>query len=372
MRYKFVVLFLLLLSQSLVANDGAYYASGNQLIPIEETEIRITKEILTVRKDGEYIYVTVDYTFFNPASAKTILVGFEAPAPSGDVDGRPVNGQHPYINGFSVRMNNELLSHKVALVDEETYFVNGKINSKTASQVLTDDFNPNEPGFYYVYYFDATFHKGVNRIFHTYKFMTSGSIMEAYSFDYILTAATRWANKQIDDFTLNIDMGKGEGFYVRNTFFGSTDDWTVDDGRKIDNAPLMDNDQPNTKFITFSGGVSYSKMNFVPQGELYLMSPRDLNYEVFNYEEQNLPNKIEFDDKYPTRTKSLNKKSYKILRNLPFALRGYVFKTDYLQNYYLSQKWYKPNPNYKGTIGSIFSEEKRWLDLVEANKWKEN
>lgn len=373
MNKLFNIIYLVLLSFSVFANDGAYYASGNQLIPINETEICITKEILTIiRKEDGYIYVTVDYTFDNPTSEKSILVGFEAPSPSGDVDGYPIDGKHPYINGFSVKMNNVLLNFKIAIVNEETYYINGKINSKTEDQVISDDFNANEPDFYYVYYFNTNFNKGINKIVHTYKFKTSGSVMENYNFDYILTAATRWANKQIDDFTLNIHMGNDESFNLRNTFFSKNDKWTIDNGRSMLTKNSYNN-HSSTKFITFSGGISYSMKDFIPKGELYLTSPRDFNHDVFNFKGQNLPNIIKFgNDKYPTVTKSEGENSYKILRNLPYAIKGYVFKTEFIQNYYLTQKWYKPNPEYKVDLEHLLYKERQWVIEVNSNKWKEN
>jgi len=365
----FVIYLGLLTNLSMFANDGAYFATGNQLIPITETEISITKEILTIiRKDDGYIYVTVDYTFYNPTFDKTILVGFEAPSPSGDVDGYPINGKHPYIKGFSVKMNDVLLQHKVAIVNEENYYIEGKINSKKVNEVIGDDFNANEPDFYYVYYFDANFKKGINKIIHTYRFKTSGSVMENYYFDYILTAATRWANHKIDDFTLNITMGNDESFELANSFFSKNDKWTIDDGRSV-SAKLQFDNKPTTKFITFSGGISFSMKNFIPKGELHITSPRDFNVAVFNFKEHNLPGEIKFNTKYPTVTNSKDEKSYKILRNLPFALRGYVFKTAYIQTYYLSQKWYKPNLNYKPSLKNIAHKEKEWFDAVNKNKW---
>ena len=46
------------------ANDAAYFTSGNQLIPVKETDISIRKEILTIglQDDGK-ADVTVYYEF---------------------------------------------------------------------------------------------------------------------------------------------------------------------------------------------------------------------------------------------------------------------------------------------------------------------
>lgn len=234
MNFKLGLL-LFLFGFNCFANDGAYYASGNQLIPINETDVTVTKEVLTlVRKvvDGEtYVYVTVDYTFFNSGKNKTILVGFEAPSPFGDVNGYPKNGAHPYISNFDVIMNNQFLKHKTAMVNTDNYYINGAIDAKTEAEVIGEDFNSNSPEFYYVYYFNANFKPGINTIKHTYRFNMSGSVLERYSFDYILTAANRWGNNQIDDFTLNIDMGNNQGFNISNTFFEDKKEWSIEDGR---------------------------------------------------------------------------------------------------------------------------------------------
>ena len=66
------------------ANDGSYYASGNQIIPLQETDISAKKEVLTIKRiEGDKVRVTVDYVFHNPTEEKTILMGFEAGSPRG-------------------------------------------------------------------------------------------------------------------------------------------------------------------------------------------------------------------------------------------------------------------------------------------------
>ena len=90
------------------ANDAEYYASGNQLVPLKQTSIRVTKEVLSIdlRDDGT-AFVDVQYEFTNPENkAKTILMGFEADPPyssEGDIHhsngrqqwGRLGNGGNP-------------------------------------------------------------------------------------------------------------------------------------------------------------------------------------------------------------------------------------------------------------------------------------
>ncbi|WP_289044348.1 YARHG domain-containing protein [uncultured Olleya sp.] len=376
MNFKFGLL-LFFFGFNCFANDGAYYASGNQLIPINETDVTVTKEVLTlVRKvvDGEtYVYVTVDYTFFNSGKNKTILVGFEAPSPFGDVNGYPKNGAHPYISNFDVIMNNQFLKHKTAMVNTDNYYINGAIDAKTEAEVIGEDFNSNSPEFYYVYYFNANFKPGINTIKHTYRFNMSGSVLERYSFDYILTAANRWGNNQIDDFTLNIDMGNNQGFNISNTFFEDKNEWSIEDGRVFNHVNEYSKAK-DTKFITNSGKISFKKKNFKPKGELSLYSSATYMkdyYDVFDYTKHNLPHNIIFykeDNK--TCTKSIDEDSYKILRNLPFAIKGYVFKTKVIQDYYLSQSWYKPNPNYVAKLETLSNQVMDWLTVVKSNTWE--
>ena len=96
MRYKLLIILTIFFS-NLYANDGAYFFSGNQLIPTTETDIIVRKEILTLKKiRNQFIEVTVYYEFYNPGIEKEIIVGFEAFAPEGDVNGEPKNGKHPY------------------------------------------------------------------------------------------------------------------------------------------------------------------------------------------------------------------------------------------------------------------------------------
>ena len=48
MKKLLTILLVLLAFSGVKANDGAFYAEGNQLIPITETTIRVQKEILTI------------------------------------------------------------------------------------------------------------------------------------------------------------------------------------------------------------------------------------------------------------------------------------------------------------------------------------
>ena len=71
MTRQIFTIILIFISYSSFANDGAFFAKGNQLIPINETQISVKKEILTLKKvRNQFIEVTVYYEFFNPNEDK--------------------------------------------------------------------------------------------------------------------------------------------------------------------------------------------------------------------------------------------------------------------------------------------------------------
>jgi len=365
---KIIILFILVLQVSLgLCNDGAFFARGGQLIPIVETDISVKKEVLTIKRTNNgYLRVTVSYIFDNPAAEKELLVGFEAPSPFGDVDGTPVNGQHPYISNFSVNMNGIPIRYEAAIVNSKTYYTNGTIDALSEQEAMGENFNVNDPGFYYVYHFKAKFKKGINTVRHTYQFKMSSSVMENYSFGYILTAANRWANNGIDDFTLIIDLGDFQNFLLSTSFFKQASDWALD-GKMIalnaDNLPPYLEFYKNHMQVYCNGGpMVFTKQNFHPAGELNISAPR--NYPLYSVEEFDFKTiALPFDLVSSKNLKiSANEKSYKILRNLPYARRGYVFKTDYIQSYYTAQPWYVPRPNYISNKDDLTEEERLWLD----------
>lgn len=371
---KFSIIFIVLAflaGNTLKSNDGAFFISGNQLIPIVETDISVAKEVLTIKRISEdWVEITVLYEFFNPGKAKNVLVGFEADSPGGDVDGTPKNGEHPYMSDFTVILNSNNLPYKVAIVKDSVYYANGKFKSMTEKEAMGEYFDPNVPEFYYVYHFDANFKEGKNILKHTYKFELSGTVDFYYILTYVLTAANRWANNQIDDFILRIDMGDFQDFYIEKSFFENADEWKGSDDCKItngENTPYYLSTLGSfARFIVRDGIVVFQKKNFHPKGELSILSMYDIFYgEPFNSEEDKLPFSF-FSSQYII--KSADEISKKILRNLPFARRGYIFKTSAIQKYYEKMDWYMPDENYKATTESLTPEEVKWINEVDKTE----
>ena len=345
---KKVLLWIMFLSLVLHANDGAYTLSGNQLIPINESNISIKKEVLTITRidDEEGILdVKVEYTFFNPSKSKTIVVGFEAAEPDGDVTTEPVNGGHPYMKSFSVEMNGKNIAYK--------------INSNVAKANIG-----------YVYYFKAPFKKGINHITHHYRYEPSGGVMTHYEIDYILSAASRWKGNVIEDFILIIDVGDFADFVISKDFFKSGDEWQVDGHTKesVFNWAYVREDEkptPATQFYVKKSPIVFKKKNFKIDGDLSLVSWRYKEdnayyFEEFNYKKVKLffDGNTYFNDNFPK-----DRVSFKIYKNFPYAQRGYIFKDKEIQKYYEGLSWYKKEPNYKPT--KPFINEK--LNVIALN-----
>lgn len=365
---KKLVFVLLFLSHFAFANDGAYYASGNHLIPMYETDIAVTKEILTMQRlDKEMVKITVYYEFFNPKSPKTIAVGFEAASPSGDVDGTPINGKHPYMSDFTVVMNGQKVPYAVALVSDSIYYKNGKFVEKSLAEALKTIDNVNEINFNYVYHFSANFKQGLNTITHTYLFRLSSSVEMVYELPYILTAAKRWANRQIDDFTLQIEMGNFADFHISSTFFDSAEDWKIEGvGKKITigkDAQDVHYATPNSvHFYIREGKLAFQKKNFAPKGEFRLFCIFFFFTVPFDAKDA-LPFYIGDMEKHTDR--AVDEISQKILRNLPYARRGYIFKTPEIQKYYEQMPWYMPDPSYQVDLSKLTKAEQDWMKKIK-------
>lgn len=280
MKKLSLLLLFALMTIVMTANDGAFCSNGTHLIPINDTVISVQKEILTItRYDdtvsgyGSTFLVNVYYEFYNSGPAKDVIVGFEAPSPDGNATVGSVESMYegqPYINDFQVIMNGKNLPYQIAHVPykarwaynfdyemrSEDYYKNGKVQDITLDEyykMVNANFeDPDECWefygvlYYYVYHFDAHFEPGVNIIQHTYTTKGSELVLMDYVFDYILTAANRWANNGIDDFTLTLNLGDLTGAYYGIEGVGA-EEWKNEDGTII-----------------------LRKKKFHPEGELYI------------------------------------------------------------------------------------------------------
>lgn len=201
-----------------MANDGLFYTSGNQLVPLNESQISVSKEVLTIRLNANgTATVDVQYDFLNPEKEeRCVTVGFVADAPQNFTGQQLQETEHPFIKDFTVEMNDTALSFRHATVANDSTFVN-KLEFKPLDISLYEEDESGSGNYLtlqdthlgtsisYVYYFQATFKPGLNHVHHRYTYTMAQNIYTHYQLDYKLSPALRWANHQIDDFTLRIE-----------------------------------------------------------------------------------------------------------------------------------------------------------------------
>ena len=222
-----------------LANDGVYYTSGSFLVPVKETDIAVQKEVLeiTLCKDS-FAYVTVDYTFYNNSNEKKVTMAFEAAAPYNAWAPFSHEGIHPFIKDFTVLFNGQPLQHRNAVVAMRNNEGKWEIDQTPLdltqwkgfeevpdSLLPMDDVlvNPAMPdsfcSFAYAYYFDAPFRQGENRVRHTYRYKMSWGVGREFEVPYWLTPVTRWANGQVDDFTLRLKSENDKEIIMSDSVF---------------------------------------------------------------------------------------------------------------------------------------------------------
>ena len=392
MKSRIILFLLLLLAVVAMANDGSYYVSGNQLIPIENTNVRIDKEVLTIRlADDGFAYVDVDYTFFNKGEARIVKMGFEA---SNEFmgDGEPVNPDslhkgHPFIYDFSVEVNGRKQSFQnlfAYMKPSEDYgapemdyadfpaepIKKGEWNFQIETEEQAEKMRSNRAKAH-VYYFEANFNSGANKVHHTYRYKTGSGFGAAYYLRYWLTPAMRWAGNTIGDFTLRISAeGTAKHFYIKNEKCLKGHEFKVVKGTgKVrlgvnQHEGFMSSKIISDEIVEFTlrdGVVEMNAENFKPTDDLVLISADALQV-VDKSGQHDKYNKVgSFYDRdgafclvmassYVKREGTDLEK--KVLCNLPYASRGYVFQDKELQEFFEKQWWYIPDSSYKlSTVG---------------------
>lgn len=369
MMKKTILLLCSLLSFAAWANDGVYYMNGNQLVPLTETDISIAKEVLTISiGDDGYARVDVQYEFMNNGKAKEVQMGFEANAPYNDAAPMNKDGRHPYIHDFTVTMNGQVLDYSNAVVafsyegtdfkplDLDKWKSDDNLDWNQLKEEGTDSIIP----FSYAYIFRAPFKEGLNTVHHTYRYMMSFGIGRTFEVPYWLKPAMRWANHRIDDFTLRIKAeNTAKHFCLENTLFGSST-FRVTEGTGKVRTVQHYGDTKTVEVSLRNGTVEWHGRNFVPDSNIDIQSA-DVLYEASSdgmklgtFYDRSEHFTLMFVDQ-----KTINKR---ISRNLPYAHRGYVFKSKDLQKYFSQFWWYMPDPQWQPSADDFTANEMNLLD----------
>jgi hypothetical protein len=363
-------IFCLLLSFQTLANDGVFYAEGNTLIPLQETQVQLNKEILKFFVvDHNFARVDVYFEFFNPFASKTVTVGFVTPPAEGDVSDE--EARSPFIEDFTVNVNGQNLLYKIKRLKETTF----KLEQKEDGGEKDD---------YFVYYFPVTFKKGLNIIRHTYRYRGGEGVELDRAFDYQITTGKSWANQQINDFELQIHPDNGI-FAVPARFIKGEKlaDWKIiGDGVIEENARnWFGEESPQVRMVHLNRvHLLFKADNFKPD---YDISFGEYNWGAgwadiwCNYGQECVEaDSLEKITRYFTLKpvgdfessdfEDFAEKDYKYLRNYFYAVRGIEFKDEQLRNFYSQFFWYKPDKTLKAENLKLSKAEDDFLKKLKA------
>lgn len=380
-----LIIFCSVFSFQIFANDGVFYAEGNTLMPMQETQVQLKKEILKFYVvDHNFAKVDVYFEFYNPSATKTVTVGFVTPPAEGDVTDEAAKTQ--FISNFTVNVNGKVVTYKIKRLKETTF----KLETKEEESSKDD---------YFVYYFPVTFKKGLNIIRHTYRYQGGESTELDRDFDYQITTGKTWANKQIDDFELQIHLDNGI-FAVPARFIKpdvdpalgmdkELADWKIVGDGAMETSSRKWFNVDASQYVRMvhlnRGYLSFKAKNFKPDYDIsfgeynWAAGWADIwcNYGQECVEAESLEKvtryfslspygdfeSIDFDE--------FTAKDFKYLRNYFYAVRGIDFKDEQLRKFYTQFFWYKPDKTL--TIESIKlskAEDKflQGLKKIEAKK----
>lgn len=399
-KIQLLALLFVMLCATVKANDGVYYVSGNHLVPMQETDISVRKEVLTIylQNDG-FAYVDVSYEFWNPGkTTKKLLMGFEASGPGDNADYEEASPTgHPFIYNFTVEMNGRKLGFQNSRCLGENFQLDSLLSLDSLLKEypflqqypdkIPDSIRYEYDRYYYeynyVYYFEADFQPGLNKVHHTYRYRMGASVYNPWNLYYSLTPAARWAGGKIDDFTLVVHSDKTTSHFFMPLSVIPEAEFAVVEGfgkmRRIphkmyafyeDNADY-DYDQGTDCYEVYvrNGAVSWHKKDFRPKSEM------EIDCSNFDDELRDIYANEGLFDPYTSiwlwledDTDATPDKEFKkrVVRNLPYAKRGRVFKDKKLKEFFEGMWWYMPDPKYKDSTDDF--SERDWLYINYSNE----
>ena len=372
MRKKCLFLIISLLTSIMTyANDYEVYVNGSSLEPAEadDVNIEVKEEILTIRLgDDDKAYVDVDYTFYNHGEKTDMLVAFVANFPYNvgpAIDSINLFDGSPYIHDFTVEMNGDSLPVKTFVKDLPQNF---------KPELLVYDYGDfiynGKHLWQYLYTFHAIFVKGENKIHHTYSYDLLPSNFSLWNLEYELSPASHWKGGKIGKFTLRVEcpntakhfrvdcedlngtypiFTKGVGKYKHDTWYCEPEKSLTISMRDAVAQWTMYNYSPKKRLDIYAVASTYNLDIYndfmtadchinVPYGYTYDRNPR------FEPIDGNL------------------KGQSRILRNIPYAHRGYIFKTKSMKKVFEKLWWYIPDSTYVPDMSDFTKKEIEFIN----------
>lgn len=374
-NYLFTIISLLA-SIVTYGNDYAVLARGSSLEPADSKDINIEvkEEILTIRLTDETeacvsdgytsyhtkAYVDVDYTFYNHGEATDMLVAFVAYFPSTNRFLDNIFDGSPYIHDFTVEVNGQ--SQPV------TTSVPG-LPKNYQQELLKVEYGhliyDGKDVWEYLYTFPAKFVKGENKVHHTYSYDLCSSVFACWNLEYALSPASHWKGGKIDKFTLRVECpNTAKHFYVNCEDLQNVSPIFTKGVGKQRKSPKYSGDRE----ISMRDAVAqWTMYNYSPQSRLDIYSGITAEYDPslfpygFSYDRS-----LVFEPRYANLSGQP-----RILRNMPYAHRGYVFKTKEMKKIFEKLWWYIPDSTYVPDMSDFTERELEFINGTYKEKKEE-
>lgn len=334
------------------------------MVPVKETDIALKREVLNMKMRGPTMHVNVHFEFYNPGDEKTLTVGFvNPPYEEGGETG------DPGAEDFTAIKDGKELETEVA-----------KIGDTEFQSALGEDMADKKD---YVNYFEVTFDPGLNVIEHSYNYGGTTNAIGEHRLHYRLTTGKNWANGQIDDFTLNLDMGKA--FFELTPHFQKGNkgiDWEVIGEGNVTEKRNRSDEKVALAYTTDNGYLSFQKKEFEPDQDLSIVqrafSPKYKRLgtpglhqapaeeeDVFMEMWKLISKRGTSTEKKMEALKEYDASELRLLRNGFFAAHGYVFNDKELQRHFERYVWYIPDPELKPTANTLTEKQRKWVKRIK-------
>lgn len=402
--FKFIFCFLFILIATVsFSNDWEFSSRGENIVPIETSQVSIKKEQIKMKIVNDGMDVKVKFIFDSPVSEEKII-GFITPEGGFDDDENYQWDGEMYFKNFTTVVNGKTVKSNVEKMKD---FYKKNLLSKEEMQ----KYNVEKYKDSYIYYFKANFVKGENTVEHSYNY--SGSYGVGYiDFQYVWTTISKWKNKKVDDFELIIEPGTSF-VSLPYTFWKNERkvNWEIIGEGKIDTAvqTITDSNTKEKKVLKRvyarlkSGYIRYKTKDFAPDNEflieeiknivnyypfektekgyIFLDESSDYNFwlccyvtEPYSKEKygtyENYKEELKLSKNKEEQLKELSDKELEILRNYPFALEGYDFSRKDLKDYFSQFIWYYPIG--KNVKEYIYPDVTKVVDKIMKERKKSN
>ena len=400
--FKFIFCFLFILIAIVsFSNDWEFSSRGENIVPIETSQVSIKKEQIKMKIVNDGMDVKVKFIFDSPVSEEKII-GFITPEGGFDDDENYQWDGEMHFKNFTTVVNGKTVKSNVEKMKD---FYKKNLLSKEEMQ----KYNVEKYKDSYIYYFKANFVKGENTVEHSYNY--SGSYGVGYiDFQYVWTTISKWKNKKVDDFELIIEPGTSF-VSLPYTFWKNEKkvNWEIVGEGKIDTAvqTITDSNTKEKKVLRRvyarlkNGYIRYRTKDFAPDNEFlmeeikntanyypfektekgYVFTDDNFDYtrwiccyvtEPYSKEKygtyENYAAELKLSKEQEEQLKKLSDKELEILRNYPFALEGYDFSRKDMKDYFSKFIWYYPTgknvkeyfyPEVTKIVDKIIQERKK-------------